>query len=217
MIPVWNGIRWLCLSCPFLLPGYRLCKIFGCRTVVFPPVCFEKIIERDVCFQNLRRLWYSASRLSMRYWISCGSSFWMMILRFWASQAVGTIAVPVLTQRIFEPRVNRRWMGVVPFLFALSLRQTTLTVIFMALRYLQRAFLFAVYPSDSGKNSGEKPLRIMPFLPYMHEKSGCLVLATAWFRELLTRIELVTSSLPRKCSTTELQQQHFPFEWCKST
>ena len=25
--------------------------------------------------------------------------------------------------------------------------------------------------------------------------------------ELLTRIELVTSSLPRKCSTTELQQQ----------
>ena len=27
--------------------------------------------------------------------------------------------------------------------------------------------------------------------------------------ELLTRIELVTSSLPRKCSTTELQQ-HFP-------
>jgi hypothetical protein len=49
----------------------------------------------------------------------------------------------------------------------------------MALRYLQRAFLFAVYPSDSGKNSGEKPLRIMPFLPYMHEKSGCLVLATA--------------------------------------
>ena len=28
------------------------------------------------------------------------------------------------------------------------------------------------------------------------------------FSELLTRLELVTSSLPRKCSTTELQQQH---------
>ena len=27
------------------------------------------------------------------------------------------------------------------------------------------------------------------------------------FPELLTRLELVTSSLPRKCSTTELQQQ----------
>lgn len=38
----------------FLLPGYCLCKIFGCRTVVFPPVSFEKIIERDVCFQNLK-------------------------------------------------------------------------------------------------------------------------------------------------------------------
>lgn len=42
----------------FILPcscyRVRLCKIFGCRTVVFPPVCFEKIIERDVCFQNLK-------------------------------------------------------------------------------------------------------------------------------------------------------------------
>ena len=33
-------------------------------------------------------------------------------------------------------------------------------------------------------------------------------LASAAGGELLTRIELVTSSLPRKCSTTELQQ-HF--------
>ncbi len=31
------------------------------------------------------------------------------------------------------------------------------------------------------------------------------------FGELLTRLELVTSSLPRKCSTTELQQQLFLF------
>ncbi len=31
----------------------------------------------------------------------------------------------------------------------------------------------------------------------------------SFFIELLTRIELVTSSLPRKCSTTELQQQFF--------
>ena len=30
--------------------------------------------------------------------------------------------------------------------------------------------------------------------------------------ELLTRIELVTSSLPRKCSTTELQQHLYIFE-----
>ena len=31
--------------------------------------------------------------------------------------------------------------------------------------------------------------------------------AISFFSELLTRLELVTSSLPRKCSTTELQQQ----------
>ncbi len=49
--------------------------------------------------------------------------------------------------------------------------------------FAARVFYFAVYPSDSGKkNAGEKPLRIMPFLPYMHEKSGCLVLATADLR-----------------------------------
>ena len=34
--------------------------------------------------------------------------------------------------------------------------------------------------------------------------------------ELLTRLELVTSSLPRKCSTTELQQQLTLIERCKS-
>ena len=38
-----------------------------------------------------------------------------------------------------------------------------------------------------------------------YKKSGGLR-AVAGFRELLTRLELVTSSLPRKCSTTELQQ-----------
>ncbi len=35
------------------------------------------------------------------------------------------------------------------------------------------------------------------------------------FPELLTRLELVTSSLPRKCSTTELQQQLLHFSGAK--
>ena len=39
---------------------------------------------------------------------------------------------------------------------------------------------------------------------------NCLFFNFVCLMELLTRIELVTSSLPRKCSTTELQQ-HFRF------
>ena len=45
------------------------------------------------------------------------------------------------------------------------------------------------------------------FDPYGYEKSDYDFIIIAFFIELLTRIELVTSSLPRKCSTTELQQQ----------
>ena len=37
-------------------------------------------------------------------------------------------------------------------------------------------------------------------------KNKCYLKATLVFRELLIRLELTTSSLPRKCSTTELQQ-----------
>ena len=39
-------------------------------------------------------------------------------------------------------------------------------------------------------------------------KKEAINLITSWSSELLTRLELVTSSLPRKCSTTELQQQN---------
>ena len=48
--------------------------------------------------------------------------------------------------------------------------------------------------------------------PTAHTKKGLwnLRFKDLCFPELLTRIELVTSSLPRKCSTTELQQ-HSPF------
>ncbi len=50
----------------------------------------------------------------------------------------------------------------------------------------------------------------------LHALSGCNNKRGRRYRrpleELLTRIELVTSSLPRKCSTTELQQQHLYFQ-----
>ena len=47
----------------------------------------------------------------------------------------------------------------------------------------------------------------LPLITNATQSGGILVIYFD-FSELLTRLELVTSSLPRKCSTTELQQ-HF--------
>ena len=52
-----------------------------------------------------------------------------------------------------------------------------------------------------------KPLFPAPFPSQNSTKKEIADFATSWFYELLTRLELVTSSLPRKCSTTELQQR----------
>ncbi len=50
----------------------------------------------------------------------------------------------------------------------------------------------------------------------MIKKQALPNLVTLVCFELLIRLELTTSSLPRKCSTTELQQHSTPFERCKS-
>ena len=84
-----------------------------------------------------------------------------------------------------------RWIALI--FICLQITQAILSSDFNVRHYVQR------HTSD------------LPFQPLSLRKTAqkkeIADFATSWFYELLTRLELVTSSLPRKCSTTELQQR----------